>query len=121
MRKPLLLTGICIGRAVAITAFCWLPKSEVSASLFDSAMGLLWLSTVPLTNATAAVVFGLKCMSMLGGIVFFFHQIGLFLGGWLGGRLYVRTGSYDTVCWLAGGLSVAAALVNPPIREQPAP
>ena len=121
VRKPLLLAGIYIGRAVAIAAFVWLPKSDLSAYLFGAVMGLLWLSTVPLTNATVAAVFGVKNMSMLGGIVFFFHQIGSFLGGWLGGRLYVQTGSYDAVWWLAVGLSVVAAVVNLPIREQPVP
>ncbi len=117
--KPLLLAGIYAGRAVAIAAFVWLPLSDTSAYIFGAVMGLLWLSTVPLTNGTVASVFGVKNMSMLAGIVFFFHQIGAFLGGLLGGRLYVTTGSYDTVWWIAVALAVIAALLNVPIREQP--
>jgi predicted MFS family arabinose efflux permease len=82
-------------------------------------MGLLWLSTVPLTNGTVATVFGVTNMAMLGGIVFLFHQLGAFLGGWLGGRIYVATGSYDAVWTLSIGLAVLAALLNVPIREVP--
>jgi predicted MFS family arabinose efflux permease len=82
-------------------------------------MGVLWLSTVPLTNGTIATVFGVTNMSMLGGAVFFFHQVGAFLGGWLGGRLYVTTGSYDVVWWLSVGLAALAAALNVPIREVP--
>jgi predicted MFS family arabinose efflux permease len=82
-------------------------------------MGFLWLSTVPLTNGTIATVFGVTNMAMLGGIVFFFHQVGAFLGGWLGGRLYVATGSYDLVWAVSIALAVVAALLNVPIREVP--
>jgi predicted MFS family arabinose efflux permease len=97
------------------------PVTEVSAWAFGAAMGVLWLSTVPLTNGTIASVFGVGDFAMLGGIVFFFHQVGAFLGGWLGGRLYVLTGSYDVVWWLSIGLAVLAALLNVPIREVPVP
>ena len=82
-------------------------------------MGLLWLSTVPLTNGTVASVFGVENMAMLGGIVFFFHQVGAFLGGWLGGRVYVATGNYDLVWWIAVALGVIAAVLNLPITEEP--
>ena len=84
-------------------------------------MGLLWLSTVPLTNGVVAAVFGARNLSMLGGVVFLFHQIGAFLGGWLGGVAYDRLGSY-TLVWLAAiGLSLVAALLNLPIKEAPVP
>ncbi|QQS55155.1 MAG: MFS transporter [Candidatus Competibacteraceae bacterium] len=117
-RKPMLLTGIYLTRAVVITAFILLPVTAWSAYAFGMVMGLLWLSTVPLTNGTVATVFGVGNMSMLGGIVFLFHQVGAFLGGWLGGYLYDATGSYRAVWIIAIGLSLAAALLNWPIREQ---
>ena len=117
-RKPMLLTGIYLTRAVVITVFILLPVTAWSAYAFGTVIGLLWLSTVPLTNGTVATVFGVGNMSMLGGIVFLFHQIGAFLGGWLGGYLYDATGSYHAVWIIAIGLSLAAALLNWPIREQ---
>jgi predicted MFS family arabinose efflux permease len=82
-------------------------------------MGLLWLSTVPVTNAAIAQIFGVAHLSMLGGFVFFSHQIGSFLGVWLGGVLYDRTGSYDIVWYIAIVLGVFAAIVNLPVRETP--
>ena len=93
--------------------------SEFSAYLFGIAMGLLWLSTVPLTNGTVATVFGVRNLSMLGGIVFLFHQLGAFLGGWLGGVVYDRTGSYDLVWQISILLSLLAAALNWPVRERP--
>ena len=117
-RKPMLLTGIYLARAVVIAVFILLPVTAWSAYAFGMVMGLLWLSTVPLTNGTVATVFGVGNMSMLGGIVFLFHQVGAFLGGWLGGYLYDATGSYRAVWIIAIGLSLAAALLNWPIREQ---
>ena len=81
-------------------------------------MGFLWLSTVPLTNGIVAEIFGVRYLSMLGGFVFLSHQVGSFLGVWLGGRLYDATGSYDVVWWIAIALGVFAALVNLPIRER---
>jgi MFS family permease len=119
MSKPALLVGIYALRAVVIALFFLLPVTETSAYAFGAAMGFLWLSTVPLTNGTVATVFGVRNMAMLGGIVFFFHQIGAFLGGWLGGRLYVATGRYDLVWVISIGLAVLAALLNLPIREVP--
>ena len=91
----------------------------MSALVFGAAMGLLWLSTVPPTNATVAQIFGVAHLSMLGGFVFFSHQIGSFLGVWLGGRIYDLQHSYTPVWWLAVGLGVMAALVNLPVREAP--
>ena len=118
VRKPKLLALIYSSRAVAIAAFAFLPVSHWSAYVFGAAMGLLWLSTVPLTNGTIAALFGVTNMSMLGGVIFLAHQIGGFLGGWIGGLLYDRFGSYDDAWSLAIGLSLVAALLNVPIREQ---
>ena len=117
--KPGPLVGLYGLRAVVIALFFLLPVTEGSAYAFGAAMGFLWLSTVPLTNGTVATVFGVTNMAMLGGIVFFFHQVGAFLGGWLGGRLYVATGSYDLVWWTSIALAVVAALLNLPVREVP--
>jgi MFS family permease len=117
--KPGLLVGLYGTRALVLTAFILVPLTEGSAYVFGAAMGLLWLSTVPLTNGTIATLFGVENLALLGGIVFFFHQVGAFLGGWLGGRLYVATGSYDVVWWMSVALAVLAALINLPIREVP--
>lgn len=117
-RKPMLLSWIYVGRAVAIAAFVLLPVTAPSAYIFGAVMGLFWLSTVPLTNGTVAAVFGVKHMSMLAGIVFFAHQLGSFAGGWLGGWLYDRTGSYDMAWGIAIGLSLLAAVLNWPITER---
>ncbi len=118
LRKPMLLSWIYLGRAAAIAAFVLLPVTAISAYIFGAVMGLFWLSTVPLTNGTVAAVFGVKHMSMLGGIVFFAHQLGSFAGGWMGGWLYDQTGSYDTAWGIAIGLSVIAAALNWPITER---
>ncbi len=117
-RKHILAT-IYISRAVAIVAFLTVPLSPLTVYVFSAVMGLLWLSTVPPTNAVVAQIFGVQYLSMLGGFVFLSHQIGSFLGVWLGGRLYDATGSYDVVWWLAVALGVFAALINLPVREQP--
>ncbi len=117
--KPRLLAGLYLIRAVVISLFLLAPLTEWSAYAFGIAMGLLWLSTVPLTNGTVATLFGVRNLSMLGGIAFLFHQLGSFFGGWLGGWLYDRTGSYDLVWQIAIALSLMAALLNWPIREQP--
>jgi predicted MFS family arabinose efflux permease len=120
MSKPLLLSVLYSLRAVVIIAFLLLPISNWSAYLFGMAMGLLWLSTVPLTNGTVASIFGVRYLSMLGGIVFLFHQLGAFLGGWFGGYVYDKTGNYDLVWQIAIALSVLAALLNLPIKEREA-
>ena len=119
MSKPRLLTGLYLLRAVVIVLFLWAPVTEVTAYLFGMAMGFLWLSTVPLTNGTVATLFGVRNLSMLGGIVFLFHQLGSFLGGWLGGVVYDRTGSYDLIWQVAILLSLLAAALNWPVRERP--
>ena len=117
--KPIFLALIYIGRSVAVTVFLLLPQTPASVVLFAIVMGLLWLSTVPPTNALVAIMFGTKYLGMLGGIVFFSHQIGSFLGVWLGGFLYDRFGSYDAVWWLGVALGIFAAVVHWPIQERP--
>ncbi|MEX6502589.1 MFS transporter [Pseudomonas zhanjiangensis] len=117
--KPRLLSALYLARAAVIGAFIMAPLTVWSAYAFGIAMGLLWLSTVPLTNGTVATLFGVRNLSMLGGIVFLFHQLGAFLGGWMGGYLYDKTGSYDLVWQIAILLSLMAAALNWPVREQP--
>jgi predicted MFS family arabinose efflux permease len=115
--KRLILSTIYALRSVAIVLFLWLPLTPWSVYIFSSVMGVLWLSTVPPTNALVAQVFGVQYLSMLGGFVFLSHQVGSFMGVWLGGKLYDSTGSYDIVWWIAVGLGVLAALVNLPVKE----
>lgn len=117
--KPMMLFWVYLCRAAVIAAFVIIPASAVSAYGFGVLMGLFWLSTVPLTNGTVATVWGVRHMSMLGGIVFFMHQVGGFVGGWFGGWLYDRTGSYDIAWAVAIGLSIIAAFLNYPIKEVP--
>jgi MFS family permease len=117
LAKRHILAFIYFGRAVAISLFLWLPLTPMSVYVFAAAMGVLWLSTIPPTNAIVAQIFGVAHLSMLGGFVFFSHQIGSFMGVWLGGYLYDRTGSYDVVWYMAIALGVFAALVNLPVRE----
>ncbi|UCE32883.1 MAG: MFS transporter [Burkholderiales bacterium] len=119
--KPGLLAWIYLGRAAAIALFVYLPITAGSAYLFGILMGLFWLSTIPLTNGTIATMFGVRNMSMLGGLVFLAHQVGSFLGGWLGGYLSDALGSYDTAWALTIALSLIAAALNVPIREVPVP
>ena len=117
--KRYILAFIYMGRAIAITLFLLVPLSPTSVYVFSGVMGMLWLSTIPPTNATVAQIFGVAHMSMLGGFVFFSHQIGSFMGVWLGGYLYDHTGSYDIVWYLAIALGVFATLINLPVRESP--
>ena len=117
LAKRKILAFIYLSRAVAISAFLLAPLSPMSVYVFASVMGMLWLSTVPVTNALVAQIFGVAHLSMLSGFVFFSHQIGSFMGAWLGGYLYDKTGSYDIVWYIAIALGVAAALINLPIKE----
>ncbi|MEO7057623.1 MAG: MFS transporter [Caldimonas sp.] len=117
--KTYLLSGIYTLRSLVIVAFITAPLSAWSVYAFAAAIGFLWLSTVPLTNGIVATIFGVRYLSMLGGFVFLSHQLGSFLGVWLGGKLYDMTGSYDIVWWIAVALGVFAALVNLPVRERP--
>ncbi len=119
MPKRNILVFIYFARAVVISTFLIVPLSPVSVYIFSAVMGTLWLSTVPPTNATIAQIFGVQHLSMLGGFVFFSHQIGSFLGVWLGGYLYDATGSYDIVWYIAIGLGVFAGLINLPVKETP--
>lgn len=116
-RKRTVLSGLYFGRAVVIAAFVLSPVSEVSVLVFSFTIGLMWLSTVPLTTALVAQLFGVRYLATLFGLVFFGHQLGSFLGAWLGGYVYDATGSYDIVWWIAVALGVVAAGLHWPIRE----
>jgi len=117
MPKRYILSAIYALRAVAIVIFLAAPLTPWSVYIFAATMGFLWLSTVPPTNAIVAQIFGVQYMSMLGGIVFLSHQLGSFMGAWLGGKLYDTTGNYDVVWWIAVALGVFGALINLPVRE----
>ena len=117
--KRFLLSSIYISRVVVIGLFLAAPLSAWSVYAFSAAIGFLWLSTVPLTNGLIAGIFGVRYLSMLAGFVFLSHQVGSFLGVWLGGYLYTRQGNYDTVWMITLVLGVVAALVNLPINENP--
>lgn len=116
-RKRTVLSGLYFGRAVVIAVFVLSPVSEVSVIVFSFVLGLLWLSTVPLTTALVAQLFGIRYLATLFGIVFVGHQMGSFLGAWFGGYVYDATGSYDIVWWVAVALGVVAAALHWPIRE----
>ncbi len=115
------LSLIYLTRAVCIFLLLVAPKTELSIYLFAGAMGILWLSTVPLTTGIVVQVFGIRYMATLFGVVFFSHQVGSFLGVWLGGRLYDQTGSYDGMWWAGIIAGIIAALIHLPINEKPLP
>ena len=119
MPKRYLLALIYFARSLAVLAFISVPASPVSALAFGAVIGLLWLSTVPPTNGLVVIMFGTHWLTTLAGVAFFSNQVGGFLGVWLGGVLFERTGSYDVVWWLAIVLGVLSALVNLPIVEKP--
>ncbi|MCW2246148.1 MFS family permease [Azospirillum fermentarium] len=119
MPKRYLLALIYAARAAAIALFIAFPASPVTVLAFAAAMGLLWLSTVPPTSGLVSVMFGVRHLGMLFGIAFFSHQIGSFLGVWLAGVMFERTGTYDVVWWLSIALGLASALVHLPIVERP--
>ena len=119
LSKRKILAFMYLARAVGISVFLMAPISPASVYLFSALMGLLWLSTVPVTNAAVAQIFGVAHLSMLSGFVFFSHQVGSFLGVWLGGLLYDRTGSYDIVWYMSIALGLLAAVLNLPVREAP--
>jgi len=119
MPKRYLLSFIYFIRAAAILAFISFPVTTVSCLVFGATMGLMWLSTVPPTNGIIAVMFGTRWLATLGGFAFFSHQVGGFLGVWLGGIVFDRTGSYNMVWWLAILFGVLSALINMPIVEKP--
>jgi len=117
--KRFLLSGIYISRSVAITLFLLFPLSATTTYVFAAVMGVLWLSTIPLTYAIVAQIFGVKYLTMLSGVVFFSHQLGSFCGAYFGGYLYDLTGSYQIVWGIAIALGAFACLINLPIREEP--
>jgi MFS family permease len=117
--KRWILSAIYASRSLVVLLFLLVPVSPASAMAFGAGMGLLWLSTIPPTSSLVALMFGTRYMSMLYGFAFFSHQLGGFLGVWLGGLVYERSGSYELIWWLSILLGVLSALINLPIREQP--
>ena len=119
MQKKNILSFIYLSRSVVISLFLLAPLTPLTVYIFAATMGLLWLSTVPPTTATVAQIFGVAHLSMLGGFIFFSHQIGSFLGAWMGGVMYDKTGSYDVMWYLCIALGVFGALINYPVKEAP--
>jgi MFS family permease len=119
MPKRYLLSIIYFGRALAIVALITLPPSVGATLLYGAITGLLWLSTVPPTSGLVALMFGTRWLTMLFGFAFFSHQVGGFLGVWLGGLLFEATGSYNVVWWLSVFFGIASAVINLPIVEKP--
>jgi MFS family permease len=117
--KKYLLSGIYVARTVASALFILLPMTPATVLIFSLVMGSLWLATVPLTSGLVAHIYGLRYMGTLYGVVFFSHQLGSFLGVWLGGKLYDLTGDYSTVWWIGVGVGAFSAIVHLPIREKP--
>jgi MFS family permease len=117
--KKYLLAAVYAGRTIAAALFILLPMTPVSVLVFSLVMGALWLATVPLTSGLVAHIFGLRYMGTLYGFVFLSHQIGGFLGVWLGGKMYDITGDYTMVWWIGVGVGAFSALVHLPIREAP--
>jgi MFS family permease len=113
------LSAIYFLRAIAIACLLFAPKTDLTIYVFAAVMGVLWLSTVPLTTGIVAQVFGIRYMATLFGVVFFSHQLGSFIGVWLGGYLYDRIGTYDPVWWAGIALGLAAAVIHLPINENP--
>ena len=118
-RKKYVLSALYLARAIAIALFVFLPVTELSAYLFAGAIGFMWLGTVPLTSGVVAQIFGMRYLATLAGIVSFFHQVGAFLGAWLGGKFYDMTGSYEIVWMMAIALGIFAAIVHLPIADAP--
>jgi predicted MFS family arabinose efflux permease len=121
MPRRYILSFIYLARALAVVAFILLPASAVTTLIFGAVTGLLWLSTVPPTSSLVAVMFDTRWLAMLFGFAFFSHQVGGFLGVWLGGIVFEYSGSYDPVWWLSVVFGVLSALINLPIVEKPAP
>jgi predicted MFS family arabinose efflux permease len=119
--KRYLLSLIYLGRAFAVLAFITFPVTALSSVLFGAVMGLFWLSTIPPTNGIIALMFGTRWFATLSGFAFFSHQVGGFLGVWLGGVMFERTGSYDAVWWLSILFGLLSAAINLPIVEKPVP
>ena len=116
--KRLVLTGLYLTRTVLLVGFLLAPLSEASVLLFSAGMGFTWLPTIPLTNGLVAQLFGPTYLSTLFGVVFLSHQLGGFVGPWIGGLAYDWTGSYDGVWWICAALGLVAALLHWPIDER---
>jgi len=119
MPKRYILSFIYFSRALAVLAFITFPVTAFSSILFGAVMGFLWLSTVAPTNAIIALIFGTRWLATLSGLAFFSHQVGGFLGVWLGGFVFERSGSYDAVWWLSVLFGLLSAVINLPIVEKP--
>ena len=117
--KKYLLAGIYTGRTIFGAMFILFPITPMTVILFSIGMGSLWLATIPLTSGLIAQIYGLRYMGTLYGIVFFSHQLGAFLGVWLGGRMYDIYGTYTLVWWIGIGIGAFSAIVHLPIRERP--
>lgn len=117
--KKYLLSAVYVGRTIISAVFILIPMTPVTVILFSLSMGALWLATIPLTSGLVAHIYGLRYMGTLYGLVFFSHQLGSFLGIWLGGRMYDAYGSYSAVWWIGVGIGVVSALIHLPIRERP--
>jgi predicted MFS family arabinose efflux permease len=116
--KKYLLAGIYTGRTIAAATFILMPITPTSVVIFSLVMGSLWLATVPLTSGLVAQLYGVRYMGALYGLVFFSHQLGSFLGVWLGGALYDVYGDYTAVWWIGVGVGAFSAIVHLPIREK---
>ncbi|MER5173149.1 MFS transporter [Thioclava sp. GXIMD2076] len=117
--KKYLLAAVYLGRTIAAGAFILLPITPASVLIFSLVMGALWLATVPLTSGLVAQIYGLRYMGTLYGVVFFSHQLGAFLGVWLGGRFYDMYGNYTAVWWVGVGVGLLSAIIHLPVRERP--
>jgi MFS family permease len=116
--KKYLLAAIYTGRTIVSALFIMLPMTPFTVLLFSATMGAMWLATVPLTSGLVAHIYGLRYMGTLYGFVFFSHQLGSFLGVWLGGKMYDLTGDYTLVWWVGVGVGAFSALIHLPIREK---
>ncbi|WP_423841028.1 MFS transporter [Vibrio mytili] len=119
--KCYMMFALYVMRTVVIGAFLALPITEQTALIFGAAIGFCWLGTVPLTSGLVRQIFGARYLSTLYGLVFFTHQVGSFLGAWIGGRIYDYYGSYDPIWWSAAVLAFIAALIHLPINDKPVP
>ena len=117
--KKYLLAGIYTGRTIIAAVFILMPITPLSVIIFSVAMGSLWLATVPLTSGLIAHIYGLRYMGTLYGIIFFSHQLGSFVGVWLGGRMYDAYGTYTTVWWIGVAVGAFSAIAHLPVREKP--
>jgi predicted MFS family arabinose efflux permease len=117
--KKYLLAGVYTARTIVSILFILFPMTPATVILFSLVMGMLWLATVPLTSGLVAYIYGVRYMGTLYGFVFFSHQVGAFLGVWLGGKMYDLPGNYDMVWWIGIGVGAFSAIVHLPIRERP--